>query len=245
MRDCRISGGRVSDIPLDHRSEACIQVPRRGSKRIPTPTRRTKIVWVSFLVSMTLVTGLLTLGDHRPGPGFAAAHTSILADPPALDPILQTDAPLDGTRWQGIIIHHSGEPGGDAESIRRLHLGAGARAMGYHFLIGNGNGMGDGVVHVGERWITQTAGWHTAGPYADYYNQHAIGICLVGNGDRRPFTDRQITQLISLVRRLQRHLNVPPSAVRLHRDVAPGLTRSPGAHFPSPTLEQQVLSPLR
>jgi len=194
---------------------------------------------------MTAVTGLLALGDHRRGPGFAAAHTSILAEPPARDPIFQTEVPLDRTRWQAIVIHHSGEPGGDAESIRRLHLDLGARAMGYHFLLGNGNGMGDGVVHVGERWITQAPGWHTAGPYADYYNQHAIGICLVGNGDRRPFTDRQITRLISLVQRLQRQLNIPPSAVRLHRDVAPALTSSPGVHFPASTLEQQVVNPLR
>jgi hypothetical protein len=220
-------------------------VPRKDSKRIPRPSRRTRIVWVSFLGSMTAVTGLLALGDRRPGPGFPAAHASILADSPARDPIFQTSVPLDRSRWQAIVIHHSGEPGGDAESIRRLHLGYGARAMGYHFLLGNGNGMGDGVIHVGERWITQAPGWHTVGPSADYYNQRAIGICLIGNGDRRRFTDRQIAQLISLVRRLQQQLNIPPSAVRLHRDVAPGLTGSPGAHFPSAVLEQQVVNPLR
>jgi hypothetical protein len=194
---------------------------------------------------MVVVTGLLTLGDHRPGLGFPAAHTSILVDSPARDPIFQTEVPLDRTRWQGIVIHHSGEPGGDPESIRRLHMGYGAKAMGYHFLVGNGNGMGDGVVHVGERWITQEPGWHTVGPYTDYYNQRTIGICLVGNGDRRRFTDRQITQLISLVRRLQRQLNIPPSAVRLHRDVAPDLTGSPGTHFPAAVLDQQVVNPLR
>ncbi|MHC4220462.1 MAG: peptidoglycan recognition protein family protein [Planctomycetota bacterium] len=194
---------------------------------------------------MTMVTGLLAVGEHRTGRGFPAANTILLADTPERDPIFQTDAPVAADRWRGIVIHHSGEPAGDAESIRRLHTGHGARSMGYHFVIGNGNGMGNGVVHVGERWITQHPGWHAVGPYADYYNQNAIAVCLIGNGDRRRFTDRQVTQLVSLIRRLQRQLNIPASAVRLHRDVAPSLTVSPGDYFPAALFEQQLLDPLR
>ena len=194
---------------------------------------------------MTLVTGLLAVGDQRAGPGFAAASTSLFAGPDLQDSIFRIEYPLDRARWKALIIHHSGEPAGDAESIRRLHVSRGANRMGYHFLIGNGNGLSDGVVHVGERWIRQLNGWHAVGPNADFYNQHAIAICLIGNGDRRRFSDRQISQLISLVRQLQRELDIPPSAVRLHRDVAPGLTRSPGRYFPTASLEQQVLYSLR
>ncbi len=114
--------------------------------------------------------------------------------------------------------------------------------LGYHFVIGNGNQMGNGVIHVGERWIRQVAGWHAVGPNADFYNDHAIAICLVGNGERREFTDRQIGQLIGLVRRLQRELDIPASAIRLHRDVAGALTSSPGRHFPTAVLDQQLSS---
>lgn len=220
-------------------------VPRKGSSRVPRLSRRTKIVWGSFLASMATVTGLLALDDHQAGRGFPAANTSLFTDRPGLDSIFRTARPLDRSRWRGIIIHHSGEPAGDAEAVRRLHLSYGYRALGYHFLVGNGNGMGDGVIHVGERWIDQTPGWHAVGPDAEYHNRHDIAVCLIGNGDRRRFTDRQMTQLISLVRRLQREFNIPPSAVRLHRDVAPGLTSSPGARFPVAQLEQQLLKPLR
>lgn len=219
-------------------------MPRTGSTTLPRLSRRTHVVWGCFLASMAGVTGLLALGDHRAGPGFPAANTTVFGQQPGDDPIFRTTAPLSG-RWKAIIVHHSGEPAGDAESMRRLHESYGYRKMGYHFLIGNGNGMGDGVVHVGERWIAQETGWHAVGPEAAYYNQNAIAICLVGNGDRRGFTDRQMSQLISLVRRLQREFNIPPSAVRLHRDVAPGLTSSPGARFPVARLEQQLLKPLR
>ncbi len=194
---------------------------------------------------MTVVVGLLAISDHRAGPGFPAAKASVLHSSHAGDPIFRTEHALDRDRWKGIVIHHSGEPAGDADSIRRLHVSRGARMMGYHFVIGNGNGMSDGLAHVGERWIRQLPGWHAVGPNAEFYNQHTIAICLVGNGDRRPFSERQTTQLISLVRRLQRELAIPPSAVRLHRDVAADLTTSPGRHFPTAVLDRQLLNPLR
>ena len=114
--------------------------------------------------------------------------------------------------------------------------------MGYHFLIGNGNGLGDGVTHVGDRWVNQQPGAHCVGPDGDYHNQRSIGIALIGNGNRRPFTDRQITELIRLVQQLQRELNLPASAVQLHRDVARDLTSSPGEFFPVGQFEQRLLS---
>lgn len=201
-------------------------------------------MWASFLASMAAVTGLLALGDGGAAPGFAAASIGVISNGAAPDPILRTNRPIDRDRWTSIVIHHSGEPAGDPETMHRLHLSWGYQAMGFHFLIGNGNGMGNGVVHVGERWIEQEPGWHAIGPDADYYNEHAIAICLIGNGDRRRFTERQMAQLVTLVRQLQRNLNIPASAVRLHRDVAGGLTTSPGRYFSATALEQQLLDPV-
>ena len=196
---------------------------------------------------MAMVTGVLALSDRGAGSGFRfpAANTSLVSDTRGRNPVFRTDAPLDRQRWQSVIIHHSGELAGNPQTIRRLHMANGARMMGYHFVIGNGNQMGDGVVHVGERWIRQLPGWHAVGADADFYNQHAIAICVVGNGDRRPFTHRQTAQLISLVRQLQRELGILPSAVRLHRDIADGLTSSPGRFFPTTLLDQQLLRSLR
>jgi len=194
-----------------------------------------------------MVTAMLAMSDRGAAPGFRflATNTSVVTDTLAPTPIFRTDAPLDRNRWKAVIIHHSGELAGNPETIGRLHLEHGARMLGYHFVIGNGNQMGNGVIHVGERWIRQVAGWHAVGPNADFYNDHAIAICLVGNGERREFTDRQIGQLIGLVRRLQRELDIPASAIRLHRDVAGALTSSPGRHFPTAVLDQQLLSSLR
>ncbi len=151
------------------------------------------------------------------------------------DPIWQLDAPVDSGRWTGIVIHHLGRPAGDPESITRHALSQGAApegGMGYHFVIGNGAGFGNGVVHVARRWVNQMPGFHTAGPDGDLHNRRSIGICLVGDGDRRPFEDDQIKSLISLIHRLQEQLDLPPSSICLAYDLVPGET-SPGGFFPS------------
>lgn len=193
---------------------------------------------------MTLVTGLLALSrDSEPG-GFLAASVATFGAGDAdsgLNPIFITDAPLGHRRWTGIVIHHLGEPAGDAESVHRLHQSYGFQGLGYHFLIGNGNGLGDGVIHVGYRWNDQLPGAHTMGDAGTHHNQRSIGICLIGNGDRRSFSDRQIRQLVMLVRALQREFDIPAGHVHLHRELA-GQTSSPGRRFPAAQFREQLLN---
>lgn len=192
---------------------------------------------------MTLVTGILALGQSGSRSGFVAASVTTFGggqNADGLDAVFQIEAPLDRQRWDGIVIHHLGEPAGDAEYIHRLHTSYGYQGLGYHFVIGNGNGMGDGVIHVGYRWNEQLPGAHVMGPAGREHNQHSIGICLVGNGDRRAFTDNQLRQLVLLVRALQRELSIPADHVYLHRDLARG-TNSPGRMFPAAELREQLL----
>jgi len=186
---------------------------------------------------MTLVTGLLILGDESGPRGIVAAGVAPTVR--STDPIAPSQAVLDSQRWKGIVVHHSGRPVGDADSIEREHLSFGYASLGYHFVIGNGHGLGDGAVFVGSRWNLQQPGAHAGGAKSDWHNEHAIGICLVGNGDRRPFTERQMRELVSLVRRLQQELDISASAVRLHADVA--AVSSPGRFFPVAEFESQLL----
>lgn len=202
---------------------------------------RTRIVWVSFLVATAAVSGLLMLGQRRtPGPALASVATE--APEAALQP---TAAAVELGRWTSIVVHHSGQPGGTPESIEREHRGYGYASLGYHFLIGNGAGLGDGAVHAGSRWHRQQPGAHVATrpegviPDADELNRTSIGICLVGNGNRREFSARQIRELIALVRRLQWELGIPGSAVHLHSDLA--AVDSPGALFPVAAFTEAIL----
>jgi N-acetylmuramoyl-L-alanine amidase len=206
--------------------------------------RRVGIVWGSFLAAATAVSGVLALGDGRDLVGIPAATLTTIrpgtGGDDVADPIITTEQPLQAGRWTGIVVHHSGAPAGDADAIARQHVSAGHLGLGYHFIIGNGNGMGDGDLHVGFRWLQQLPGAHTSGPRGKQLNERAIGICLVGNGDRRAFTDAQIDQLARLVRRLQQQFDIPASAVVLHSDVAPGVT-SPGALFPAARLQENLI----
>jgi hypothetical protein len=212
-------------------------------------SRRTRVVWGAFAAAMTLACGVLVLGDAEgPRPVVLAA--------PSVEGVVDAgvtprEARLDRDRWDAIVIHHSGTPAGNSASIARMHAEQGLVGLGYHFVIGNGQGLSDGSIEVGPRWNRQQPGAHVASrnsaagvvpvgrDSADHLNGHAIGICLVGNGDRRLFTDRQIRELASLVRRLQRELGIPAERVFLHSDVAP--VSSPGTHFPAAAFEGQLL----
>lgn len=204
---------------------------------------RTRTVWACFGAAMTLVTGGLILGDSGAPRGLiAASPTPVEVPTMSIDP---REAPLDRSRWKGIVIHHTGTPAGEVDQLEREHMAHGLAGLGYHFLIGNGQGLGDGAVHVAHRWNRQLAGAHVAAgagltvAAADQFNRQTIGIALVGNGDRRPFTDRQVRELVILVRALQQELGIPSTAVRLHGDLS-GVS-SPGKNFPQVLFESQLL----
>jgi N-acetylmuramoyl-L-alanine amidase len=199
------------------------------------------MVWGAFALAIAAVTGgLAMLKSTSPRAGFLLTSVDVLGRTPESDPVFQTRRPLDRQRWNSIVIHHSGSAAGDAQSITREHVASGLKGLGYHFVIGNGNGLGDGVVHVGYRWIDQLPGAHVSGPQQDEYNERSIAICLVGNGDKRPFTDRQLAQLVSLIQRLQGQLQIPARNVYLHRDLS-RVTSSPGRFFPTAWLQDQLL----
>ena len=182
---------------------------------------------------MTALIGLLSLLDSG-NPALSAKGVSLspLASITAergVDAIFNTKAEIDPNQWDSIVIVHSGSPAGSAESIGAQHKQIGYDGLGYHFLIGNGTGMGNGEIHLGNRWLTQTQGAQLAG-----IDQNAkaktIEICLIGNGDRKPFTDQQIQYLAQVVSALAERLEIPPSRIFLHQDLAP--TTSPGRYFP-------------
>ncbi len=198
---------------------------------------RVKAVWISFLGAMTVLGGVLLAIDGRPSPRTDGLSLSPLAAATTIgatrgsDPLTQTRVPLDKARWQAIVIHHSGAPKGDPAMIEAEHESRQFKGLGHHFIIGNGAGMDDGQVHIGFRWLDQQPGAHAAGPNGDWYNQHAISICLVGDGNRRGFTQTQLQQLQTLVESLRRQLGLPADRVLLHSDVAPGVS-DPGKLFP-------------
>ncbi|MSU59312.1 MAG: LysM peptidoglycan-binding domain-containing protein [Pedosphaera sp.] len=135
-------------------------------------------------------------------------------------------------RWKFIVIHHSGVGEGNLKSTDRYHREERhmEHGLAYHFLIGNGNGMGDGEVAVGNRWKEQLDGGHLR---SEEQNKIALGICLVGNFDEKKPTEKQLRSLETLIRSLMKRCNLTASAVKTHQQINIVRTECPGKKFPT------------
>jgi len=216
----------------------------KRAPRTPEQLRRVRNVWLSLLASMTVVGGVLLMADTRSNanaaPFVLPAAAQIATGSSGMEPIFsKIQAPITPGRWKAIVIHHSAKAAGSGQSIDEEHRQAGLSGLGHHFVIGNGRGnMEAGEIYVGYRWNRQEAGNHAKGSNADWYNQNAISICLVGDGDRKGFDGKQMERTAELVSALCRQLNIPAKNVVLHRDIAK--VTDPGRAFPEAWLREQL-----
>jgi N-acetylmuramoyl-L-alanine amidase len=143
------------------------------------------------------------------------------------------------TRWQCIVIHHSATPSGSAAEFHQAHLARGWDELGYHFVIGNGTGSGDGQIEVGPRWYKQKHGAHckTAN---NYHNEHGIGICLVGDFDQTRPTRAQMESLRRLVAFLMIKCNIPANQVIGHGEAPGTSTACPGHNLGLAAIRAQM-----
>ncbi len=191
------------------------------------------VVWATLVASMTLASGILLMIEPRPlAPTGGLALAAVETTTDGLDPIFHTRPVAIPGRWQRIVIIHSGQTIGTAQSIGNVHRDLGYGGLQYHFVIGNGRGVEDGLIQVGHLWMQQAD---------SVYADRSITICLVGNGDKTPPTRAQMDQLTRLIVVLQSRLDIPPSRVKLHREIAQ--TTSPGRLFPADVLQSRVIQP--
>ncbi len=199
--------------------------------------------WACLLVLFLAQLGCMRSAALPPPAAMPAPQLS----PPVLPPQsstpnwnVQTDRdlwrPKEKARdWKYIVIHHTASEKGSVESIHEEHLqkkdanGNAWLGIGYHFLIGNGNGMPDGEIESTFRWRQQLQGAH-AGSSDPVYNQQGIGICLVGNFEKHAPSSEQMTALKKLVRTMKGEYRVASKNVIGHRDVR--ATECPGKLFP-------------
>ena len=145
-------------------------------------------------------------------------------------------------RWQHIVIHHSGCDRGGAQAFHEFHTTVRHwDELGYHFVIGNGTDTPDGLVEVGSRWTKQKHGAHCKVP-GNFYNNHGIGVCLVGNFEDYGPTPSQMASLEDLVRFLMAACEIPLDHVRTHGGIT-GRTACPGRHFPMLELRRRLAVP--
>ena len=146
------------------------------------------------------------------------------------------------SRWTSIVIHHSATERGSAGLFDKGHRQKGWDELGYHFVIGNGHGSPDGLIEVGPRWHKQKHGAHCK-TLDNHFNEHGIGICLVGDFTRDRPTRRQLASLNRLAAYLCSRCGISPDRITTHGAVT-GKTACPGPHFSIRGLRRSVASQL-
>jgi N-acetyl-anhydromuramyl-L-alanine amidase AmpD len=149
--------------------------------------------------------------------------------------------------WVGICIHHTGIGNQDPSLIdwqkwKSLLLGAvswlSTKDMNYlsaHFVIGRD---GECIQLVDpDSNIAFHAGVSSyvhplEGKVLPNWNQYAIGIELIGDGNKIEYTDDQYNTLAKLCALcMERYKEIDPRCIVGHSDVSPGRKVDPGRHF--------------
>ena len=149
--------------------------------------------------------------------------------------------------WKAIVIHHSATVHGNAESFGKTHTEVHKwNGIGYDFVIGNGQGSGNGQIEVTHRWRQQITGAHCGGTPRNWANEDGIGICLVGDFTKTAPTTGQLQALTRLVTFLQERYRISTSRIYGHGST-PGYvggTQCPGHKFPMTMFKRTLYSAL-
>ncbi|WP_165063741.1 peptidoglycan recognition protein family protein [Paludisphaera rhizosphaerae] len=139
--------------------------------------------------------------------------------------------------WKYVVVHHSATETGSYSDIDAEHRKLlGLDGCGYHFVIGNGTGSGDGQIEVSQRWINQKHGVHCRNAKRADMDEYGIGICLIGDFEKAPPTPRQTAALKSLVAYLSERYKIDQDRLETHSHMAATPTVCPGKHFPTDAL---------
>ena len=126
--------------------------------------------------------------------------------------------PTEARSWPGIVMHHSGSEHDSPESIHRYHTSKGWNGIGYHIVIAR-----DGTIVFTHRWTQGISGAHCRN-----YNK-MVGICVLGDLNKRPMYRDQNASLTWLLRTL---VDVNEGPIKLHKEL--GSTLCPGEQFVLP-----------
>lgn len=146
-------------------------------------------------------------------------------------------------RWKYIVIHHSAGSYGNIEFLQQVHRDRQPRdpidAIPYHYIIGNGKGLGLGAIE--SDWRQQYGIWgqHVSIANIDH-NLRGIGICLIGNFEKHQVPAKQYQSLVRLTKRLMEEHSIGPDNVNGHGFIRGEATKCPGKLFPMQRFQQDI-----
>ncbi len=194
---------------------------RRG--RLPPAVRILAEAALLCGITFAVIRALAPWGERMPSArpterGFSTALQELCATPGA-----------PAREWRYIVIHHSATTEGGAAAFARYHVfQRGWDSLAYHFVIGNGTQTSDGEIELGPRWRWQREGGH-AGVLE--YNEHGIGICLVGDFRTQAPTELQMRSLEALIGCLMAQHDIAAEGVLGHRECPGAATECPGPNL--------------
>lgn len=207
----------------------------KSAKSPMTSRQRRVLVFGGLVAVLTITSALLLAMQPAPLAPDAARSLMSLTSPAEVDELFETQIPMRSARWKYIYIHHSGANAGSASSL--ADASGPSISVPDHFVIGNGEGAGDGEIQMGQRWNTQQSGGKTRG--LDRLDPDCISICVIGDLDRASPTPRQMEQLAKLVTSLQNKLQIGRDRVWLLD--APSLPAGSGRYFPRDVFKTGLL----
>ena len=146
-------------------------------------------------------------------------------------------------RWNYIVIHHSAGDYGNIEHLQDIHDQRQSKepihAISYHYIIGNGNGMEDGRVESDIRKKFNLWGVHVTKNNWDK-NFRGLGICIIGNLDKKEMTSKQYESLLKLTLDLMEEYNIDFENIGFHGKLPGESTKCPGKFFPYDKLKKDI-----
>jgi len=176
---------------------------------------RERMTKVLGCLVLSVTAGAILLKLLQPDPLLNVTAFSLSAAFTPIQRVFETRVPVDGARWQYILIYQSGSTSGDAQAIAESFRQERRQELPYHFVINNGDGAPDGRIQVSQRWVEQ----ESAGPYAvgqgGMVPGAVIKICLVGDFGSAGAGPTQMRQLQALVKSLQQQCQIPSENISL------------------------------
>ena len=185
---------------------------------------RNVVVLGSLFGALALTSVLLLALSPAPLSPDATRSLFALDNADLFDQVFRAPASFEPAQWKHVFIHHSGAP-----------AGSGQQSEGDHFVIGNGNGCGDGEIQMTQRWLQQAR----ATPAGARVNPACITICLVGDFEQGEPTAAQRQRLQQLVQAIQSRCGI--AAVDVLPDNTPDTRAALGRLFPMAEFRQQLL----
>ncbi len=123
----------------------------------------------------------------------------------SISSVIETRQATIADRWNKIEVFYSNTKGGDLAQIASLTGLTSPEDLNFHFLICNSLGALDGQIQSTEKWLNQ---WSAIPGKAWYGGRKTIRICVVGEGQRTPVSDYQISRTQELIDSLARKFHV-------------------------------------